>query len=289
MIPVSIACWVNRCGASKRSGVRAAIDGTGLSLSATSSFFIRRIEQHSRGMTRWSHWLKYLIAGDLDDQLILAQRARQAPWCDCRALPSLADAAARVTPIGLLLADAEFDTEANHQHIRQRLGARSIIPAKRGRSSRVGIRGQMRRHFPRRIYAQRAKVETIFSVIKRKLSARAPGRSLPTQARQALLLGLTFNFYRLRHPSTSRGCQQSHLKSLFLSPPYFRTSYVCARPCTVLSLYSPCLPPNPSTPTTSELQVCRNVGHQSPLHIAPRKFPQNPANQPLGGPSKCPD
>ena len=30
-------------------------------------------------MTRWSHWLKYLIAGDLDDQIILAQRTRQAP------------------------------------------------------------------------------------------------------------------------------------------------------------------------------------------------------------------
>ncbi len=127
-------------------------------------------------------------------------------------MPGLADAAARVTPIGLLLADAEFDTEANHQHIRQRLGARSIILAKRGRSSRVGIRGQMRRHFPRRIYAQRAKVEKIFSIIKRKLSARAPGRSLPTQTRQALLLGLTFNFYRLRHPFVPRGCQQSHFR-----------------------------------------------------------------------------
>jgi hypothetical protein len=198
---------------SRRRRARTAIDGTGLSLSSTSSFFIRRIEQHSRGMTRWSNWLKYLIAGDLDDQIILAQRTRKAPWCDCRALPGLADAAARVTPIGLMLADAEFDTEANHQHIRQQLGARSIIPAKRGRSSRVGIRGQMRRHFPRRTYAQRAKIETIFSVIKRKLSARAPGRSLPTQTRQALLLGLAFNLYRLRHPCTPRGCQQSHLKS----------------------------------------------------------------------------
>ncbi len=30
-------------------------------------------------------------------------------------------------------------------------------------------------------------------------SARAPGRSLRTQKRQALLLGLSFNLYRLRH------------------------------------------------------------------------------------------
>ena len=197
----------------RRRRARVAVDGTGLAHNAASTFFIRRIEQRPRGMTRWSYWLKYLIVGDLDRQIILAQRGRQAPWCDCRALPALVDAASQVTPIELVLADAEFDTEQNHQHIRQRLRARSIIPAKRGRSSRVGIRGQMRRHFPRRQYCQRAKVETIFSIMKRKLSARAPGRSLSTQTLQALLLGLSFNLYRLRHPSSNAGCQQSHIKS----------------------------------------------------------------------------
>ncbi len=35
--------------------------------------------------------------------------------------------------------------------------------------------------------------------VKRKLSARAPGHSLRMQTRQALLLGLSFNVYRLRH------------------------------------------------------------------------------------------
>jgi Transposase DDE domain/Transposase domain (DUF772) len=188
----------------RRRRARVAVDGTGLAHNAASTFFIRRIEQRPRGMTRWSYWLKYLIVGDVDEQIILAQRGRQAPWCDCRSLPGLVDQASQVRPIGLVLADAEFDTEQNHQHIRQQLGAQSVIPAKRGRSSRVGIRGQMRRHFPRRLYRQRAKVETIFSIIKRKLSARAPGRSLRTQIRQALLLGLTYNLYRLRHRTTLR-------------------------------------------------------------------------------------
>jgi hypothetical protein len=39
--------------------------------------------------------------------------------------------------------------------------------------------------------------ETVFSAAKRKLSCRAPGRCLLTQHRQALLLGLTYNLYRL--------------------------------------------------------------------------------------------
>ena len=80
---------------------------------------------------RHRHWLKWLIVVDLHQQILLAQRARQGPWCDTRALPGLLDAARHRAPIRLVLADAEFDSEANHQHIRQRLGARSIIPAKR--------------------------------------------------------------------------------------------------------------------------------------------------------------
>jgi len=58
----------------------------------------------------------------------------------------------------------------------------------------------MFRAFPEKPYRQRAKIETIFSAIKRKLSSRAPGRSLSIQIRQALLLGLAYNLYRLRHP-----------------------------------------------------------------------------------------
>jgi len=40
-------------------------------------------------------------------------------------------------------------------------------------------------------------IESVFSSVKRKLSARAPGRTLRMQGRQALLLGLSFNLYRL--------------------------------------------------------------------------------------------
>jgi len=60
-----------------------------------------------------------MVTADVDRQIILSQRARQGPRCDAPALPGLVDAASHVTPIGLVLADAEFDSEANHQHIRR--------------------------------------------------------------------------------------------------------------------------------------------------------------------------
>ena len=48
--------------------------------------------------------------------------------------------------------------------------------------------------------AKRVHAETVFSAIKRKLSAKAPGRSLTTQRKQALLLGLAYNIYKLWPP-----------------------------------------------------------------------------------------
>jgi len=198
---------VRRLRRSSRRGRRqatVAVDGTGLSPHGVSTYFLRRLEQHTRGKRCYRHFLKWLVVADVDRQIILAQRARQGPWCDTPALPGLVDAASRVTPIGLVLADAEFDSEANHRHIRTTLGAQSVIPTNPRRGIPEGaVRYQMHRTFPQKLYAPRAKVETVFSVVKRKLSAKAPGRTLPMQVRQAMLLGLAFNLYRLRHRRTS--------------------------------------------------------------------------------------
>ncbi len=107
----------------------------------------------------------------------------------------------------MALAYAEFDSERNHAYIRRHLGARSVIPAKRGKKTwRIrGVRAEMRRVFPSKLYRRRALIETLFSSVKRKRSARAPGRSLRMQIRHALRLGLSFNLYRLRHRYTFLG------------------------------------------------------------------------------------
>ncbi len=176
-----------------------AIDATGLAQGAVSTFFVRRMYHHTQQPLPWRHWLKWLAVVDLKRQLILAQSARQAPWNDCAHLPELVAQAHAHTPVGCVLADAEFDSERNHTFVRQQLHALSVIPAKRGKKTwRIhGVRAEMRNHFPRQKYCRRALIETVFSVAKRKLSCRAPGRCLLTQRRQALLLGLTYNLYRL--------------------------------------------------------------------------------------------
>jgi IS5 family transposase len=182
-----------------RSRATVAIDATGLSQSAMSTFFVRRMHYHTQQPMPWRHWLKWLVVIDVERQLILAQNARQAPWNDCASLPALVQEAHQHTPVGCVLADAEFDSERNHRFCREQLHAKSIIPAKRFTSHRAtGYRQQMRTNFPRRRYRCRSLIESVFSTVKRKLSSRAPERTLATQTRQALLLGLAYNLYRLK-------------------------------------------------------------------------------------------
>jgi hypothetical protein len=213
---------VRRMHGSRRRGrrrARVAVDATGLAQGASSTFFVRRMHHHGQKPLPWRHWLKWLVVADLDQQCLLSQSARRGPWNDCANLPTMVEAASQQTRIGLVLADAEYDSKRNHAYIRQRLGAQSVIPAKRGKKTwRVcGVRAEMRRAFPPQLYRRRALIETVFSSGKRKLSARAPGRSLRMQMRQALLLGLSFNLYCLRH------------RYLFLrmstEPNYFKTPW----------------------------------------------------------------
>jgi Transposase domain (DUF772)/Transposase DDE domain len=175
-----------------------AVDATGLASGAISTFFVKRVKDREPGFT-WRHWLKWTMTVDVDRRVILAQTARRGPTNDCATLRPLVSVAHERVPIGLVLADAEFDSERNHQHIRRTLQAQSVIPAKRGGANwRIqGVRAEMREVFPSDLYGRRALIESLISSVKRKLSARAPGRALQTQCLQALLLGIAYNIYRL--------------------------------------------------------------------------------------------
>ncbi|HVB35627.1 MAG TPA: transposase [Candidatus Acidoferrales bacterium] len=149
---------VRRLRGTRRKGrrrARVAVDETGLAQGAVSTFFVRRMHHHGQKPLPWRHWLKWMVVVDLDQQFVLSQLARRGPWNNCANLPALVDPALQNTCIGLVLADAEFDSERNYPYIRQQLGAQSVIPAKRGKKTwRIhGVRAEMRRAFPQRLFA----------------------------------------------------------------------------------------------------------------------------------------
>jgi len=184
-------------GQTKRKTV-LAVDATGLAPGAISTFFINRKRDRGEGLP-WRYWLKWVVVVDTRNQLLLAQIAKRGPYNDCAMLRPLIDIAHPLVPANGVLADAEFNGERNHKHIREVHHMNSIIPAKRRKKiwHIKGVRASMRANFPAKKYRQRKLIETVFSIVKRKLSTLAPGRSLAAQTSQALVLGLAHNLYRL--------------------------------------------------------------------------------------------
>jgi hypothetical protein len=120
------------------SAATVAVDATGLAPGALSTFYVRRTHNRGGGEPMlWPRWLKWLIVVDTKRQVLLAQEA-----CSRVLTTALGDAAPanrgcprEVAPLGVVLADAEFDSDQNHRHVHERLGAVSVIPAKRGKAT----------------------------------------------------------------------------------------------------------------------------------------------------------
>jgi len=101
----------------------------------------------------------------------------------------------RTLPFDEMLADAGYDSEANHAIIRDRLGAGSIIPPLRGRPGppKGKHRRQMYESFPKERYGQRWQVESAFSQDKRRFGSAVKAYQPQTQNIELLIRVLVHN------------------------------------------------------------------------------------------------
>jgi hypothetical protein len=183
----------------KRRVHRAAIDSTGLESSAASSYFIRRRERVGMPWKTivYHHFPKLGVVCDVEAHFILAAREDRGPKPDVADFrPLLAAALARVR-IESVVADAGYDSEANHTFARQESHVRSIMPPKHGRPSPKPARGHYRRlmqtRFDRAAYRDRVQVETVVSMVKRRLEPFVRSRNAWSQRRELRLKVLTHN------------------------------------------------------------------------------------------------
>ena len=135
--------------------------------------------------------------------MVLAQEA-----CSLWTLQRLGDAATTcgrrppATPVGIVLADAKFDSEHNHRHVRERLAATSVIPGQPGQANVAGARLSS----PDASRLSEPLVSAAGIGRERLLGGRtrAMGKSTRPKLRnaadagKALLLGLAYNLYRLK-------------------------------------------------------------------------------------------
>jgi hypothetical protein len=173
-----------------------AVDSPGFARAQASPSDQQRAGQRHRART----WRKWSAAVWTDPLVLCGQVADRGPRGDhVEFRPLVAQTLARL-PFARLLADGGDDAEANHRWWREDLGIESLLPPVAGRPARGLTRHPYRRQlqltFPRKAYGQRWKVETLISVVKRRLGGAVTARRYWQQVKQTLLRGVTDNLYR---------------------------------------------------------------------------------------------
>jgi transposase len=190
---------VSRALGRRRSVAHAAIDSTGLECTAASNYFVKRRDRKGNPWktVTYSHYPKLAIVCRTDDHFILAFSSRRGPKPDIDEFKELIAVAARRVKLRCIVADAGYDSESNHQFARETLASRSIFPAKHGRPTNKPATGKYRRlmqvRFDQKTYRKRVQVETVVSMIKRRLGNHVRARSRWGKVRELALVVLTHN------------------------------------------------------------------------------------------------
>lgn len=192
----------------------SAADSTGLECSAASGYFVRR---RHRAAEPWKtvvyhRYPKLGLICDTSCHFILGIGVGRGPRPDVDELEALLSEALRSVALLRLVADAGYDSESNHRFARECCDIRTLIPPKHGRPTSKPAKGRYRRLMQTRFnldaYHQRAQVETVMSMIKRRQGAHVRGRTYHSQCRDLRLMALTHNvmilmwikvFYRAGH------------------------------------------------------------------------------------------
>ena len=196
----------------KRRVRLAAVDGTGLESRHVSRYFTKRKADGKPGGDRThAHFPKVVFVVDCATHMILSAVPGRGPATDLVQFGRAFGQALRRARIATLLADADFDAEWLHEAVRGH-GVRTIIPPRRGRPTEKPPTGRWRRVMKQRWarlkskYGQRWQVETVNSMIKRRLGSALRARVEANQFREIILRAITHNvmiihiqvFYRAR-------------------------------------------------------------------------------------------
>jgi hypothetical protein len=133
--------------------------------------------------------------------LILAAKVRVGNGSDAPDFDDLLVHSWKRAAVKTVVADAGYDSEANHCMARQDMSVRSIIPPGIGRPTSKLPTGRWRRHMAKRfarkadqkVYGQRSQSETVHSMIKRNQGSALRSRTPERRKQEMLLRVITHN------------------------------------------------------------------------------------------------
>ncbi|WP_145952034.1 transposase [Paludisphaera borealis] len=187
-------------GTLKRRVPLAAVDGPGMESRHVSRYYAKRRSAGDSDPARtYAHYPKVVFVVDCKSHMILSAVPGRGPASDLVQFGRAWTQAVRRARIDTLLADAERVHRAVRSH-----GVRTIIPPKRGRPTDKPPTGWWRRVMKQRFaglkrkYGQRWQVETVNSMLKRRLGSALRARKHPTQCREIVLRAITHNVMIVR-------------------------------------------------------------------------------------------
>jgi len=199
-------------------GPTLAIDSTLYDTHHRSRHYERRCRHHAESQRKTADLRrsrtarrtpKLSIGVDTRTHLILSTRTKIGMGSDAPDFDDLLYDAWRRGRIRTVLADAGYDSEANHQIARQDMNVRSLIKAGCGRPTHKRASGRYRRLMQRQLhgsqagrpYGQRSQVETVMSMLKRNLGDSLRARSTHGRKMELMLKVITHNLMIIRRRS----------------------------------------------------------------------------------------
>ena len=190
----------------KKHVALAAIDSTGFESHHTSAYFVhrKRSTQLSSYESVWYHrFPKVGLVIDCASYLVLANVPSLGPSPDIRHWKKGIREMLKNMHPKILLADAGYDSEESHRFAREEHGIRTIIPNRIGRPSKKLPTGKYRKvmatRFNKTLYGQRWQIETVNSIIKRRLGSFLRAKTYWSQMHEMMLRVFTYNVMVVRY------------------------------------------------------------------------------------------
>ena len=174
-----------------------AIDSTGFSSNYSSRYYMMIKYRQEKGV--WSgSYIKNSAAVDVHSQAVLGIKCRNDHRHDSIDFVPVLKRTVRNMGITKVIADKGYDFERIHKFARNVLKVDTVIPVRNIRRKKVHgwYRRMLFREFDRETYNQRNKIETVFSVIKRRFGDTLYSRSWRLQRKEMKLVCIAYNIHR---------------------------------------------------------------------------------------------